>query len=450
MGERDRGGSSWAAMVLGAVFACLAATALTCKAPPRTSLLLVTLDTTRRDHLGVYGYGRPTSPALDRFASRARVYTAALSTSSWTLPAHASLFTGLLPSSHGANWDPKGPLALADAVGDKEKGAYRASPLGSDIPTLAEILSDAGYRTGAIVGGPWLARIFGLGRGFEHYDDGGTRALEGERGDRVTARALDWLAQDDDRPFFLFLNYFDPHEPYSDPNGYKLRYQKEIGPSADYQARARAAYDGEINFMDVQLGMLFDRMEEQGLFERTLVVITADHGELLGEHGIYGHNRFLYEELLRIPLLVRIPGAEPQRIDTPIQLTDVFALVLSILKLPVPEGIQGRADPRQRGPIFAEVQPLAFQSAAGSRYAIFDGDYKLVSTAKGAQLFDVADDPGESRDLAAAEPERAAAMKASLDALLRSLPRPTVDHDRSVEPVDEDTRRALKELGYVE
>jgi choline-sulfatase len=438
---------------LGAVFACLAAVVLSCKPePPKTNLLLITLDTTRRDHLGVYGYARPTTPALDRFASRARVYTAALSTSSWTLPAHASLFTGLLPSSHGANWNPEGPLGLADALENGENSrAYRANPLGPDVPTLAEILSDAGYRTGAVVSGAWLAHIFGLGRGFEHYDDEGTRKLDGGLGDRVTERALAWLAEKDERPFFLFLNYFDPHMPYTDPDGYRLRYLKEIGPTTDRQARTRAAYDGEINFMDVQLGTLFDRMEEQGLFENTLVVVTADHGELIGEHGLYGHNRFLYEELLRIPLLVRMPGATAsERIDTPVQLTDVFAMILSMLQLPVPEGIQGRADPRQRGPIFAEVQPLAFQVASGPRYAIFDGDYKLVSTAKETQLFNVANDPGESRDLAAAEPERAAAMKASLEAMLRSLPRPKVDRNRSVKPVDEETQRALKGLGYVE
>ncbi|MEN8184047.1 MAG: sulfatase, partial [Myxococcota bacterium] len=262
----------------------------------RPNVLLITLDTTRRDRLGLYGYERPTSPHLDELASHATVFENAYSTSSWTLPAHASLFTGRYPTSHGMRHDPEGSLILADAI-DAPEG-IRARSLDAEARTLAEILGDAGYQTGAVVAGPWLIGSFGLARGFEHYDDKGVAA--GRRAADVTTSALRWL-DDVPEPFLLFLNYFDPHLPYAPPPAYRRSFlPSDVSVNLRSSAQAPSLYDAEILYMDEQLGKLFRSLRERGLYDRTLIVVTADHGELLGDRGEWGHERYLWEPLLRV------------------------------------------------------------------------------------------------------------------------------------------------------
>ena len=278
--------------------------------PPRApaNVVLITLDTTRPDHLGVYGYERATSPTLDMLAAESQVFDNAYSTSSWTLPAHASLFTGMLPTSHGADKDPDGALVLSAAVETPESWKiYRANAPRDDVQTLAEVLKGAGYATGAVVGGPWMKRVFGLGRGFDSYDDENVVA-DGRAAGEVTERARTWLRAQK-TPFFLFLNYFDPHTPYTAPTPYVKRVlgAEPFSRDASQDQKALLLYDAEIRYTDDQIALLFLELRRLGLYDSSWIVVTADHGELFGEHDRHGHGVTLDQEVVRIPLIVKPP-----------------------------------------------------------------------------------------------------------------------------------------------
>lgn len=420
--------------------------------PARPNVLLVTLDTTRADRLGLHGYARPTSPVLDQLASESIVYDRAYSTSSWTLPAHASLFTGLVPPTHGARKDEKGELILTAEVAAPESwGIYRARAPREDVPTLAGVLGAAGWSTAAIVGGPWMKRAFGLGRDFAHYDDDDVDA-DGRRGSAITERARAWVRQAP-RPFFLFLNYFDPHTPYEAPKAYLQRvlggesFPRGLSPDAAQSLQ----YDAEIRYTDDQLGLLFGELRQLGVWDETWIIVTSDHGELLGEHGRVGHGLTLDEALVRIPLIVKPPrgAGRPGRVAEPVLLTDVMPMLLDALGLPIPPGVQGGVPGRTERPVFAEVNPLPAESEDGDQRAWIEGDWKLLwSHRDGARLFDVARDPGETRDLGPEEPERLAAMRERLERYVESLPRPTAQGPERV--IDPETAEALRSLGYVE
>jgi arylsulfatase A-like enzyme len=427
-------------------------------ASPRPNLILVTLDTTRADHLGAYGYPRPTSPALDRLAADSVVYTRAYSTSSWTLPAHASLFTGKFPKTHGARLDPEGSLTLGGAVtGPVSLAAFRARPLAAaESETLAGILRQAGYATAAIVAGPWMKRIFGLDPGFEHYDDSEIDRVEGRLARQVTDAAIAWLGRRGGKSFFLFLNYYDPHGPYTDPEGLAQQfmppgqyvYPEPAEPSLEYLT---AAYDGEIRYLDNHFGRLLEHLRATGLYDGAWIIVTADHGELLGEHELRGHGLSLYEGELQIPLLVKHPqgGAAPGRSDARIQLTDLVPVLLGHLGLPLPPGVQGRAQPAARPPLLAEVSPIGNATSAWRAY--FAGPFKLLWSSRGHhQLYRIETDPKETRDLAQREPERTRALLAELDALYASLPEAAPVEPGAAVQLDEETRRTLEALGYLQ
>jgi len=405
--------------------------------------MLLTLDTTRADSLGCYGYGRPTSPNLDRLASQSTQYTRAIASSSWTLPAHASIFTGKFTASHGACYDPEGPLLLSQAIEGPWR-QYRARGLSPQERTLAMILKEAGYATGAVVGGPWLKRVFGLDRGFDYYDDDQISEVNGRRADQITPTALRWIERGDQaRPFFLFLNYFDPHAPYAPPEPFATRF-------TGAPQELRSVYDAEIYFMDHHIGLLLDGLKKLDAYDRTLIIVTSDHGELLGEHGQFGHGNYLYQEELAIPVLVKYPAGEvqPGRSDLLVQPLDILPMILERLGIPRPSGIQGGLPPDLGHPIAAEVYPLDFSAPEGHWRALFHGDYKFLWNSKGKhQLFQLRDDPHEEANLIGREPERAQKMSSYLLKYLASLPSPGAAGPPT--PVDEETLRALKSLGYV-
>ncbi|MCZ6695564.1 MAG: sulfatase [Acidobacteria bacterium] len=300
----------------------------TSRVTERPNLLLITLDTTRVDHLGCYGYALPTSPVIDSVASRGVRFTQALTQIPLTGPAHATMMTGLHPHDHGA--------------------VRNGVPLPQEARTLAERLRDAGYRTGAFLSG-WTLRagLSGLDQGFDLYDDAMRNRYHLVNTQRfahqVTPLARTWLRRHAGERFFLWVHYFDPHAPYVRRPGLF----DALGPDARGATRSIPPrilkYDSEIRHMDDQIGSLLTTLRALGLERDTLVIIAADHGEAFGEHGYVGHGRFLYEEIVRIPLIAAWPGhiAEGITVDSPVGLIDLMPTILSLLDLPLPEFTTG-------------------------------------------------------------------------------------------------------------
>ena len=430
------------------------------------NFVLITLDTTRPDHLGPYGYAAARTPNLDRFALGAEVYERAYATSSWTLASHASILTGLLPRQHGAQSMPKGP--------DRSLG-YGVRPLSDSFLTLAEILAGTGYRTGAVVAGPALRSELGTAQGFEFYEDdlkGAEKRVHGKRAEETTDLALDLIQTFGDEPFFLFVNYFDAHAPYAPPEGFPdsflegsreseaepeeeagppleppliVRYIQRLNAGVPAQKpeampgeeraelrRALAGYDAEIAYLDFHLGRLLRAIEASPGAENTWVIITGDHGESFGEHYFVSHGAHLYEDNVRVPLLIRRPGrAAPRRVHGPVQNHALFGAILDAAGVarrgwarPLPgDNEKGgsaekgeRADKRE---IVLEVHRSDSNIGIGGEF--FDRDpiallvpsFKLIRSSRGEDdFFDLEADPQELDNQLTRNPELAARLTA--------------------------------------
>lgn len=426
--------------------------------PLRPPIVLITLDTTRHDRLGCYGYRPPTSPQLDRLCRESIRYDAAYSTTSWTLPAHASLFTGQYTYSHGARYDSEGPLVLGSVIDHPAAGRYRARGLAAETPTLAGRLSDAGYVTAGFVAGPWMKRVFGIDGGFDHWDDAGIDEENGRRADVLTDAALAWLRENAARPFFLFLNYYDAHSPYSPPEGWRDRFAGRItgggplpGPGESMTLEeAGAFYDAEIAFADHHLGRLLDALRDWGLYDAAWIIVTADHGDVLGEHGTAGHGRYLWQEEIRIPLVIKRPGGKASVEDAPIQLNDIAPMLLDVLGLPP---LLHAGGPYTRGDeaILAELYPLPMMFAKGDWRAFIVGDHKLMWNSRGHhKLHQLSASAGEDFNRAGFEVARTEKLLERLSDLVEALPASTPEPVAPLTEVDDETRRALEGLGYLE
>jgi arylsulfatase A-like enzyme len=461
------------------VAAALAAACIAgCRAAARPSVLLVTLDTTRADHLGCYGYAAGTSPNLDRFAEAAVLYERAYATSSWTLPSHASLFTGLLPMQHGAQTTPAGA--------DRRLG-YAVRPLAETFTTLAEVLAAAGYRTAGVVGGPALSHELGVAQGFERYDDaldGPGEKLTGKRAEAVADRAIAYVESFGEAPYFLFANFFDPHAPYRPPPPYdrglvpegtiaQADLVRELVRRLDAHAppvppqdlgkperrvldALRAGYDAEIRYMDHHLGRLLDAVARSARAAETLVIVTGDHGESFGEHYFISHGAHLYEDNVRVPLVLRPIGSRgPSRVPEPVQNHRLFASILEAAGLPLPAGIAVRGLGIAGGAIVTEVGRsdanvrLFGPSFDRDLRAIYAPPWKLIEATPGSpELFDLGRDPAELTNAAARSPGVAAGLAERLDEIARLHP-PLFDAKERA-ALDANTAEALRALGYLE
>jgi len=423
------------------------------KTRPRPIVLIV-VDTLRADHLGSYGYTRPTSPAFDRWARSGALFEKALATSSWTLPSFASIYTGLYPRQHGAG----------DRLDQKEWGV---TGLDAELPVLAEILADAGYATGALANNPFLHEKFGVGRGFQDYrwHLGGNAVIR--RADATVDLALEWIDARAGAPFFLMVHFFDPHMDYDAPPPHRGRFTGDYAGKLPHPVTdaakiklnwiplddadrdfVKGSYDEEIAFTDEQLGRLLEGLQERSLMDEAMVVLSADHGEELFEHGSFEHGHSKYQELLHVPLVIWGDGVRPGRIEAPVSIVDLFPTLLEAAGLPVPRGIAG-----------ISLLPVATERAAlpdrpiladgtlhGRRkHAIVRWPWKAVSVPESGEksLFNLVEDPGEQRDLAKQEPERLRAMLEEFEAI--SPPRTRTG---PAAEIDTGVREQLEALGY--
>jgi len=305
-------------------------------APQRPNVLLISLDTVRPDHLGCYGYGRNTSPNLDSFAKQCALFTDAYAQAPWTLPSHMSLFTSMLPSHN-----------RVEDLGQK---------LSDDIPTLAQIMRKHGYATAALVNNGQMRAHWGFDRGFDLWREYEVDTPEGTC-ENVTSEALKWFESAPRQPFFLFLHYYDPHDPYSPPERYReafgsslsgaearqvvwhARYPGEEIDDPKLMQQVIGSYDGEIAWLDSELGKIFNALPPN-----TLVVVFSDHGEAFEEHGWTTHGATLYEEEVRVALMLRPPAEAswPAEIHTAVMLLDVAPTILSLCGAEPPLHYEGR------------------------------------------------------------------------------------------------------------
>lgn len=396
--------------------------ALPAEAPVRPSVVLITLDTTRADHLGCYGGARTETPHLDALARSGVRFEQALSPVPLTLPAHVSLLTGLVPRHHG----------VRDNLGFK---------LDPKIPLLAERLSAAGYSTAAYVSAAVLDREGGLARGFATYDDalrtGDRRAFDYQ--ERAASQTVDAVLKQLGTlksPFFLWVHFYDPHLPYVPPEPYASRFKDR-------------PYDGELAFMDAQIGRLWDALKRQGT--TVYVVVAGDHGESLGEHGEEGHGVFLYQATQHVPLIMTGPGLPPgTTAASNVGLIDIAPTILDLLRLPPLKDADGRslvpllrgARPAAPGYEMETLYPEISYGWAPLR-ALCAGPYKYIAAPR-PELYELPTDPREIKDLARTKAKRASELSQSLAELTRG--------DTAVVPDDDPSharREKLSALGYV-
>jgi arylsulfatase A-like enzyme len=432
------------------------------------NVIVIVMDTVRADHLSLYGYEHPTSPLLARFARRAHVFRRAIANSSWSLPSHATLLTGLLPHQHGAHTVVASIQSRRD-LGGASFGRIAHQPLPPGEKTVADRLSELGYETGLVAANhAWLSDDWGLARGFR-YVENQPRTLVAldpfcgaylrhqpfdalaalyERStrsdlaaDEVVDLAVDFLGRQHGRRFFLFLNFMDGHSPYASAARADAVPEIRERFSGSHASEAnRDAYDRSIAFLDHQLGRLFAELESRGLFENSLIVVTSDHGERFGASGPGWHGDDLSQSTLHIPLLIKMPRqTEAEIVERLAQLADVAPTILETTGQSIPGEFFGSPLGRRSRAVIAEnylsaggfagalpthgparfVAMETIDEELPTQWALFSGRWKLLRDARGRNLlYDLADDPDESTDLASRRPEIVHEMTERLAALL--------------------------------
>jgi arylsulfatase A-like enzyme len=406
------------------------------------AVLLISIDTLRRDHVGLHGYDKPTTPRLDVLGQHGITCDDAVSTSSWTLPAHLSMLTSVDPATHGGV--------------DRDHGFSRA------VPTLPELLRTAGFATQAVTSHLYVSSVYGLDAGFDQLNFKQDRSASD-----VAEQATALLDRFGDRPFFLFLHFYDPHWNYTPPASMAKLFPSPPGRMTgwyrDFSRRSRqqtspddlkrllSLYDGEIRYTNDQIGHILDHLQSRGLQRSTLVVVTSDHGEEFLEHGSWEHQKTLYEEVVRIPLLVSGPGIAPRVERRQASLLDVAPTVLAWAGVAIPAVMQGRS----------LLEPLPEREAYGETDHVPDGTRKVflrtgsagsklvlsvdrtTDELRGAEWYDLAVDPGETRPAAQVPPDvRRRALDRWREARARGRAAPPIH-------LNAEQLEGLRALGYV-
>jgi len=403
--------------LLGALLAMLAVAGRRWVAGSRRpNVVVVLVDTLRADHLGAYGYERNTSPEIDAFARDAVRFESAYSTSGWTRPATASLLTGLHPQRHAAT--------------------TRSSSIAPNVPLIGDLLRARGYRTAAFVTNVNVLPVWGFDRGFDTFVDVET-TTGSDRADAVHRTVLEHLDDEGFRgPFFLYLHLLDPHSPYDAPAPFADRFRRKgTGPLVASAVRSLgveevvAAYDQEIAFVDRHFGALMTELKRRGWYDDALVIVTSDHGEGFGEHEHYFHGNSLFEELVRVPLLIKLPGNAHAGavVGGPVSITDVAPTIAAQVGAEAADPMDGidLGEAIERGAAGPRdvILDLDLLLSRGRRYVadgVVRGRFKLLRNSTppaGSPLFDVEADPAERRDIAPAHEAVVTEMSATLDRL---------------------------------
>ncbi len=427
--------------------------------PGAPNILLISIDSLRADHLHAYGYARQTSPNIDALAADGAIFETVISPTSWTLPAHMTLMTSLAPEEHGV--------------------ITNRLRLGANIDTLPMRLQRAGYTTAGFVSATYLDGIYGFSRGFDEYDDYTLLRVAGEKSRAavtsrdVAQRAIGFLDQHvaarDARPFFLFLHFFDVHYNYNPPQPYARMFDGAyVGRATGdvdsiHQGMASrdlnhdvALYDGEIAWVDANIGNILATLHRLGIDDNTIVAITADHGEEFLEHGQAAHYKTLYDEVLRVPLVIRYPGHvfSGRRVQGQVRLMDVAPTLLTLAKLPVAKARSG-TQARSLACLLTSPGPLrpvpvlpAFGDLRGEVASVRTGGAKLIRNLRThrEEFYDLARDPGERTNIDALPQIQRDQLRLILDRW-----RSTATNSSNAQAdLDDEEKATLRSLGYMQ
>ncbi len=396
--------------------------------PEIKNVIIISMDTTRADHLSCYGYPVRTTPNIDAIAAEGILFENTISPAPMTLPAHSTMLTGTIPPYHGIHDNLDYTLA------------------GSNI-TLPEILKENGFTTGALIGTFVLDSRFGLNQGFDTYNDifeeeHITMSFNERKGDEATRLAIDWLDEHKDERFFYFLHYYDPHTDYSPPEPFALNFYGN-------------PYAGEIAFTDHCIGQVIDKLKELDLYDSALIVIAGDHGEMLGEHGEITHAYFIYQSAIRVPMIFKLPGERiGKRITGLSGLVDIVPTICGLLGIETDIPFAGRdlssylgkkgKTPEARDVFCESLMPTKYN--ANNLLGLVSGNWKYIQTTR-PELYDLASDPGEKNNLYEQQFNRARILKDRLKEILETQVRKS-DPESKLE-LDEEAIKRLESLGYI-
>jgi arylsulfatase A-like enzyme/Tfp pilus assembly protein PilF len=401
------------------------------------NIVLLTIDTLRADHLECYGYDKVKTPHINRLAAEGALFRDVISPTPLTLPAHSSIFTGTYPLYHGV----------------RDNGGFYLDP---KHVTLAEVLKEKGYQTGAFVGAFVLDSRWGVDQGFDYYFDNfdltkykkiSLDAVQ-RRGDEVLEEARNWIGRIGQGKFFAWIHLYDPHTPYEPPEPFRSAYGG--GPYS--------LYDGEIAYVDELLGGFLEFLRNQGVAEKTLIVMTGDHGESLGEHKESAHGFFVYDAAVRVPLIIHLPGTAIQtgrQVKEQVKSIDIMPTVLGLVGADVPGAVQGQSLIPLLFGREGEAEPAAYSETFFPRYhygwselrSIRQGRFKFIDAPR-PELYDLTIDPGELSNLINEKASQGHQMKRDLDALISDY---SASEQELAGPqnIDHDSLVKLQALGYI-
>ena len=422
-------------IILTILFCALILPILSCstlKKPVVDRVILITLDTTRADHLACYGYGKIETPNIDSFAREGMLFTNAVCQVPLTLPSHATIMTGLYPPEHGVRY-------------------YSGYLLKDDFDTIAEILHGQGFMTGAVVSAYPVTRKFGLAQGFESYDDVFDTEEEEMPGlpPKIEKRAsitidssIGWITRNKDQKFFLWIHLYDPHADYEPPPPFSEKYRDSL-------------YDGEIAYMDSEIGRLWQFLKSEELWDDTFIIMLGDHGEGLGEHRELTHSSLLYDTTMRIPLIMKGKALpENRRIDDVAATIDIVPTILDCLSIPLPSGLKGKSllefakgNTQGQRDIYMETLSPRINFGWSELFAVRRGKWKFIQGPV-PELYDIEKDPGEAADLIDQETGVADELARELTQMEKGFELMAKGSSQTA-MIDDESRDALLSLGYV-